>query len=94
MNGPGADELVDVTETARKDAEKYLKPDRKQRSKLDKLDEAALGIAAGRFVPRPREQRCAACAYCYVCPADPDDAPTRVPQLPPSSEQEAPVSRL
>jgi DNA helicase II / ATP-dependent DNA helicase PcrA len=94
MNGPGAGELVDVTETARKDAEKYLRPDRKQRSKLDKLDEAALGIAAGRFVPRPREQRCAACAYCYVCPADPDDAPTRVLQPPPSSEQEAPVSRL
>ena len=94
MNGPGAGELVDVTETARKDAEKYLKPDRKQRSKLDKLDEAALGIAGGRFVPRPREQRCATCAYCYVCPADPDDAPTRVLQPPPSSDQEAPVSRL
>lgn len=63
----------DVTESARRDAEKYLKPDRKQRSKLDKLDEAALRIAAAQFDPRPEEHRCAACAYCYVCPADPDE---------------------
>jgi superfamily I DNA/RNA helicase len=91
---PGPGKLVDVTEIARQAAEKYLQPDRKQRSKLDKLDEAALGIIAGRFVPRPREQRCAACAYCYVCPADPDDAPPLIPAQPPvRSEQEAPVAR-
>ena len=71
---PGPGDLVDMTEIACRDAEKYLKPDRKQRSKLDKLDEAALGIASGRFAPRPDEHRCAACAYCYVCPADPESA--------------------
>ena len=73
-SGPGPGDLVDVTEIARRDAEKYLKLDRKQRSKLDKLDEAALGIASGHFAPRPEEGRCAACAYCYVCPADPESA--------------------
>lgn len=67
-------ELVDVTEIARKAAEKYSDPRRKQRSALDKLDEAADGIMAGRFAPRPEEQRCASCAYCHVCPADPDSA--------------------
>jgi hypothetical protein len=70
--GPGPGDLVDMTEIARHDAEKYLKPGRRQRSKLDKLDEAALGIASKRFAPRPDEHRCAACAYCYVCPADPE----------------------
>jgi hypothetical protein len=90
---PGSGEYVDVTEFSRQAAEKYLKLDRKQRSKLDKLDEAALGILAGRFGPRAQEQRCAACAYCYVCPADPDDALPPVPQLPFSRKQEAPVSR-
>jgi superfamily I DNA/RNA helicase len=90
---PGPGELVDVTEIARQAAEKYLRPDRRQRSRLDKLDEAALGIAAGRFGSRPQEQRCAACAYCYVCPEDPDGAPTQVPQPPVSLKYEAPVSR-
>jgi hypothetical protein len=71
---PGPGDLEDMTEIARRDAEKYLKPGRRQRSKLDKLDEAALGIASGRFAPRPDEHRCAACAYCYVCPADPESA--------------------
>ncbi|HEX8995017.1 MAG TPA: UvrD-helicase domain-containing protein [Ktedonobacterales bacterium] len=78
----GRDDLVDVTESARRDAEKYLKPDRKQRSKLDKLDEAALRIVAEQFAPRPEEQRCAACAYCYVCPADPDGAELSLPRQP------------
>ena len=73
-SGPKPGDLVDVTEIARRDAEKYLKQGRKQRSKLDKLDEAALGIATGRFAPRPDERRCAVCAYCYVCPADPESA--------------------
>jgi hypothetical protein len=73
-SGPKPGDLVDVTDIARRDVEKYLKPDRKQRSKLDKLDEAALGIAAGRFVTRPDDRRCATCAYCYVCPVDPDSA--------------------
>jgi hypothetical protein len=71
---PGPGDLEDMTEIARSDADKYLKPGRRQRSKLDKLDEAALGIASGRFAPRPDEHRCAACAYCYVCPADPESA--------------------
>jgi DNA helicase-2/ATP-dependent DNA helicase PcrA len=71
---PGPGDLVDVTEIACRDAEKYLKPDRKQRSKLDKLDEAALRIAARQFAPRPEEARCAACAYSYVCPSDPESA--------------------
>jgi hypothetical protein len=90
---PRSGEYVDVTEIARQAAEKYVKPDRRQRSKLDKLDEAALGIVAGRFGPRPREQQCAACAYCYVCPADPDDALPLMPQPPLSRKQVAPVSR-
>jgi hypothetical protein len=78
--GPAPGELHDVTDEARQAAEKYLKPGRRQRSALDKLDEAADGIATGRFPPRPREHACAACAYCYVCPADPDGA-----ALPPGS---------
>lgn len=73
-NGPKPGDLVDVTDIARRDVEKYLRPGRKQRSKLDKLDEAALGISGGRFAPRPEERRCASCPYCYVCPADPDNA--------------------
>lgn len=81
---PGPGELVDVTDSARQAAEKYLKPDRRQRSKLDKLDEAADGIAAGRFAPRPREQQCAVCAFCYVCPADPDAVATPAPEARPS----------
>ena len=64
----------DVTEAARKDAELYRNTTRKRRSKLDKLDEAALGIIAGTFAPRPDDRRCAACAYCYVCPSDPESA--------------------
>ncbi len=69
-------DVVDVTDVARRAAEKYEKPDRRQRSKLDKLDEAAAGIAAGLFPPRPNERRCAACPYCYVCPADPAEDET------------------
>jgi hypothetical protein len=72
-NEPSQSYLVDVTENARKVAEKYMQPDRKQRSALDKLDEAAAAILAGRFAARPEERRCAACAYCHICPADPDD---------------------
>ncbi|MGZ3681224.1 MAG: UvrD-helicase domain-containing protein, partial [Ktedonobacterales bacterium] len=75
-NEPAPGDLIDVTGIAARDAEKYLKPDRRQRAKLDKLDEAALGIAAGRFEPRPDERRCASCAYCYVCPADPESSPS------------------
>lgn len=73
-NEPAPGDLIDVTGIVSRDAEKYLKPDRRQRAKLDKLDEAALGIAAGRFEPRPNERRCASCAYCYVCPADPESS--------------------
>lgn len=80
-SGPKPGDLVDVTEIARRDAEKYMKPGRKQRSKLDKLDEAALGIAAGRFAPRLDERRCAACAYCYVCPSDPESSQSDWPSL-------------
>jgi ATP-dependent DNA helicase UvrD/PcrA len=65
---------VDVTEAACKDAEIYRNATRKRRSKLDKLDEAAMGIVAGEFAPRPDERRCAACAFCYVCPSDPESA--------------------
>ncbi len=74
-NEPGPGALVDVTESACHDAERYQAPGRKQRSRLDNLDEAAQGIAAGRFAPRPDERRCAGCAYYYVCPADPESAP-------------------
>ncbi len=70
----------DVTDEARKAAERYLDPERKSRSKLDKLDEAARGIVAGAFAPRPNERRCAACAFCYVCPSDPESAdPSPIP---------------
>lgn len=79
---PAPGSVVDVTETARQVAEKYLMPDRRLRSTLDKLDEAADGIAAGQFAPHPEERRCAACAYCYVCPADPDDAAATAAPVP------------
>ncbi|HEX8037258.1 MAG TPA: ATP-dependent DNA helicase, partial [Ktedonobacterales bacterium] len=81
MSEPAPGDLVDVTGSAARDAEKYQKPGPRQRAKLDKLDDAALGIAAGRFDPHPSEQRCASCAYCYVCPADPESSPldSRVP---------------
>ncbi|HEX5156438.1 MAG TPA: ATP-dependent helicase [Ktedonobacterales bacterium] len=70
----------DVTDEARKVAERYLDANRKSRSKLDKLDEAAMGIVAGAFAPRPEERRCAACAYCYVCPSDPESVdPSSIP---------------
>ncbi len=65
-------DVVDMTAEAHKDASKYLKPGRKQRSRLDKLDEAALGIEAGWFPPKPDERRCRACPYYYLCPADLD----------------------
>jgi DNA helicase-2/ATP-dependent DNA helicase PcrA len=70
----------DVTDEAHKAAERYIDANRKSRSKLDKLDEAAMGIVAGAFAPRPEERRCAACAYCYVCPSDPESAdPSSIP---------------
>jgi DNA helicase II / ATP-dependent DNA helicase PcrA len=72
-SGPPSGVPEDVTEDAREDAEKYLKPGRKQRARLDKLDEAALGITVGQFAPRPSEDRCAACDFCHVCPADSAD---------------------
>lgn len=78
---PAPGDLVDMTASAKRLATKYLQPARKQHVKLDNLDHAAMGIAAGRFEPRPSEQRCASCAYCYVCPADPESPPveSRVP---------------
>jgi hypothetical protein len=76
----GPQQRHDVTDEARKAAERYLDPMRKSRSKLDKLDEAAMGIVAGDFAPRPEERRCAACAYRYVCPSDPESAdPSPIP---------------
>ncbi|HEX6542722.1 MAG TPA: PD-(D/E)XK nuclease family protein, partial [Ktedonobacterales bacterium] len=71
---PGS--LKDVTEKARSAATKYLNPLRKTRSALDKLDEAALGILAQEFALHPNERRCAACAFCYVCPSDPESTNT------------------
>ena len=65
-------DVLDRTREARDDALKYLDSTRKQRSRLDKLDEAAAGIEAGAFPIRPDERRCLACPFCYVCPADPD----------------------
>jgi hypothetical protein len=64
--------VVDVTAKIAHDALQYLNPTRKRRSRLDKLDDAARGIAAGRFAPRPNAERCAACAFHNVCPADPE----------------------
>ena len=69
---PSAPVSVDVSADAHKVAESYIEPGRKRRSKLDKLDEAAAGIEARLFPPKPDEDRCAACAFCYVCPADPE----------------------
>ncbi|HEV2235242.1 MAG TPA: 3'-5' exonuclease, partial [Ktedonobacterales bacterium] len=77
---PPSGALEDVTADAQKDVERYLKPGRRGPSRLDKLDAAALGIAAGHFAPRPEERRCAACAFCYVCPADSAEViPTATP---------------
>lgn len=65
-------DVLDATHEARKAADAYRKPGRKARSRLDKLDEAAAGIEAGKFDPKPEVQRCRVCPYCYVCPADPE----------------------
>jgi hypothetical protein len=65
-------DVIDVTEEARKTGEKYLKPGRKQASRLDKLDRAAECIEAGQFGPRPGDERCTTSPYVYVCPADPE----------------------
>jgi DNA helicase II / ATP-dependent DNA helicase PcrA len=85
-SGPPPGALDDVTEPARRDVEKYLKTDRKQRARLDKLDDAALGIAAGQFAPKPAEDRCAACDFCYVCPADSTEVVPTDTQLPTGAE--------
>ncbi|MGH2484552.1 MAG: PD-(D/E)XK nuclease family protein, partial [Ktedonobacterales bacterium] len=61
---------VDMTAKARHLADAYLRPSRKQRSVLDKLDEAAAGIEAGRFPPKPDEHQCARCSFHSICPAD------------------------
>lgn len=66
-------DVIDMTTEARKVADTYTRPGRKKRSRLDKLDEAAAGIEAGLFPPRPEAERCKGCAYCYICPADPED---------------------
>ncbi|MFI5273797.1 MAG: UvrD-helicase domain-containing protein [Ktedonobacterales bacterium] len=63
---------VAVTDAARACAENFVDPERKRRNRLDKLLEAAAGIAAAQFEPRPDTARCAACAFNTVCPADPD----------------------
>lgn len=76
---PTAPMTVDVTSEALKAAEEYDRPGRKRRSKLDKLDEAASGIEARLFPPKPDADRCAACAFCYVCPADPEALPGDAP---------------
>jgi hypothetical protein len=44
---PPHSDVVDMTEEARADVVKYHKSSRRQRSRLDKLDEAAIGIEAG-----------------------------------------------
>jgi ATP-dependent DNA helicase UvrD/PcrA len=68
---PPPEHVVDATGDARDTAEEYLRPGRQRRNRLDKLDEAAAGISAGRFDPRPNQERCAACAFAAICPADP-----------------------
>lgn len=70
----------DMTDKAREDAMTYIDAARNRRSRLDKLDDAAVGIEAGVFPIRPEERRCLACPFCYICPADPD-----VDQADPSS---------
>jgi hypothetical protein len=62
--------IVDMTAKARQQADAYLRPARKQRSVLDKLDDAAAGIVAGRFPPLPDEHKCARCSFHSICPAD------------------------
>jgi len=65
-------QAIDVTDEARKAVEKYQQPGRRQRSPLDRLDEAASGIEAGHFPPKPQAGRCANCAFRAICPADPE----------------------
>jgi hypothetical protein len=69
---PLQNNVIDVTEDARKTVEKYHRPGRKQASRLDKLDRAAQNIQAGQFMARPDDERCGRCPYYYVCPADPE----------------------
>jgi DNA helicase-2/ATP-dependent DNA helicase PcrA len=71
---PLQSDVIDFTEEAQADAMKYLNPNRRQRSRLDKLDEAAAGIEAGLFPVNPQEARCLACPFCYICPADPEES--------------------
>jgi hypothetical protein len=66
--------IVDVTDRVRKDVGVYLRVGRRARSRLDKLDDAAAGIAAGRFIPRMAEERCGTCAFNWLCPSDPGSA--------------------
>ncbi|WIG61795.1 MAG: ATP-dependent DNA helicase UvrD/PcrA [Ktedonobacterales bacterium] len=74
--------LLDVTEKAQKDAERYLKAVQgKGTSRLQKLDAAALGIEQKRFAPKVGGH-CAACAFRDVCPADPDEAPNEASAVP------------
>lgn len=68
---PPPEHVVDATDVARDTADEYLRPNRQRRNRLDKLDEAGADISAGRFDPRPGEERCAACAFAAICPADP-----------------------
>jgi hypothetical protein len=63
---------VDMTAKARQQADAYLQPTRKGRSALDKLDDAAAAIGAGRFPPKPDERQCARCSFNAICPADLD----------------------
>lgn len=66
-------ETIDLTDEATKAAQKYTKPNRTVRSTLDKLDEATDAIQAGKFPAKPDEHKCAECAFCYLCPADPTE---------------------
>ena len=61
--------VVDVTEKIAHDVGQYLAG---KRSRLARLDRAARAIAAGQFAPRPNPQRCGACPFHNVCPADPE----------------------
>lgn len=68
---PDALDVLDVTAEVSKCVAEYQRPNRKAVNRLDKLDDAAAGIAAGRFDAIAHSDECLECPYALLCPAEP-----------------------
>lgn len=64
-------DVVNVTREVTKCANTYMRLDRRGTNRLDKLDEAAEGIAAERFEAIAYAEACQQCPYTLLCPAEP-----------------------